>query len=214
MISVLAGLACVLAAENPPQQVIEITVELRQGSDWKPVSSQRVFHANDDIRFRLRSRIPGYLYVLNHASSGERAWLYPRPNQGFSNHVEIDKVYLVPDTKGSFIVGGEPGFDVTYWMITPESQDISAADPATRTKPGSLLPRCREGLLRARGVCEDQQAGPHSVSDSSEIPPLFSSSGGLISRDLKFQTSEPAIRISTPEPQSGSIVYALWIAHR
>ncbi|MBV8551432.1 MAG: DUF4384 domain-containing protein [Acidobacteriaceae bacterium] len=214
-IAALAGACLVAAAEQAAQQAVEVTVELRTGDTWKPVPSQTVFHANDDIRFRLRSQIPGYLYVLNHESGGDQSWLYPRPEQQNPNRIEVNKTYLVPDSKGSFIVGGEPGFDITYWMITPEQMSVagSADRPGKSVKPNTLLPRCRDELLKARGVCEDPQAGPHTLSDSPDLPPLFAAPGGLVSRDLKFQSNRPSVRILTPEPQSGSIIYALWIAH-
>jgi hypothetical protein len=68
--------------------------------------------------------------------------------------------------------------------------------------------------LRARGSCEDKQAGPHAVTDPAELPPAFASSGGLVSRDLTFKTGSPDVQVSTPEPLSESIIYALWIAHQ
>lgn len=210
----MAGAILLQSADPSVQQVIDITMEQRQGAEWKSVSARKVFQVNDDIRFRLRSRIPGYLYVQNHESGGDRNWLYPRAAQDGSNLIEVDKTYTIPDAKGSFLVGGQPGFDVTYWMITPSALDLTAENKPANAKPNTLRPRCEQRLLRARGVCEDQQAGPHPVADSTEIPPLFAASGGLVSRDLKFQTSQPGIRISTPDPQSGSIVYALWIAHK
>lgn len=201
-------------SESPrPRKTIEITIEQRQGSEWKPVNSQKVFHADDVIRFRVRSQIPGYLYVQNHESGGVKTWLYPRSGNTTSNHVEADIVYLIPDSKGSFSVGGQPGFDITYWMISPTPFTISDNEEGGAGKPNTLLPRCN-GPLRARGACEDQQAGPHAVTDPAEIPPAFSASGGLVSRDLTFKTGKPAIEVSTPEPLSGSIIYALWIAHQ
>jgi hypothetical protein len=148
---------------------------------------------------------------LNHESGGVQTWLYPRPEATSTNRVEVDNVYLIPETPASFTVGGQPGFDVTYWMISPNPITISDAGENV-SKPGTLLPRC--GSLRPRGVCEDKQAGPHQITDANEIPPAFSLSGGLISRDLIFKNGSPSIQVSSPEPLSDSIVYALWIAHQ
>jgi hypothetical protein len=208
--------ALLLLASNSAQyqQVIDITLEQRQGSDWKPVSSQKVFHSADDIRFRLHSQMAGYLYVMNKDSGGRRNWLYPRTAQTGTNHIEVDKTYIIPDAKGSFLVGGQPGFDVTYWMIAPSALDLSTGDGTVTAMPNTLLPRCQPRLLKARGVCEDQQAGPHPVLDPDEIQRLFSNYKGLVSRDLKFQAGQPDIRISAPGAPSGSITYALWIAHQ
>jgi len=195
------------------RKVIEITIEQKQGSEWKPVNSQKVFKANDVVRFRLRSEIPGYLYVLNHESGGVKSWLYPRSGSTASNYVDVDNTYLIPDSKGSFTVGGQPGFDITYWMISPTALGISSADETGGSKPSTLLPRC-SGTLRARGSCEDEHAGPHAVTDPNDVPPAFSASGGLVSRELTFKTGKPEVQVSTPDPLSGSIIYALWIAHQ
>ncbi len=200
-------------AATPARKTIDITIEQRQGSEWKAVSAQKVFRANDVVRFRLRSQIPGYLYVLNHESDGVKSWLYPRGNSAESNYVDMDRVYLIPDTKGSFTVGGQPGFDVTYWMISPTSLAVSSGSDGEAPKPNTLLPRC-DGQLRSRGGCEDKQAGPHAVTDPAEVPPAFAASGGLVSRDLTFKTGSPGVQVSTPEASSESIIYALWIAHQ
>jgi hypothetical protein len=200
-------------ATSPPRKTIDITVEQREGSEWKPVSAQKVFRTNDVVRFRLRSQVPGYLYVMNHESDGVKTWLYPRSSAAGNNYVAADNVYLIPDDKGSFSVGGKPGFDVTYWMISPTVLSVDSGTTGQRDKPNNLLPRC-DGPLRARGACEDKQAGPHVVTDPSEVPPAFSASGGLLSRELTFKTGTPGVQVSTPEPVSESIIYALWIAHQ
>lgn len=197
-----------------PRKTIEVTIEQRVGSEWKPVSAQKVFRANDIVRFRFRSQIPGYLYVLNNESDGVKTWLYPRAEMGGSNYVDVDNVYIIPNAKGSFTVGGQPGFDVTYWMISPTSLAVDSSINGTKgDKPSSLLPRC-DGPLRARGGCEDKQAGGHPVTDPGDVPPAFASSGSLVSRDLTFDSGKPSVQISTPEASSGSIIYALWIAHK
>lgn len=211
--AVCVGLtALLLSAREQPQQVVEVTVEKRQADVWQPVSSQTVFHANDDIRFRLKSQVTGFLYVLNHDSGGNQIWLYPRAEQQSVNRIEAQKSYLVPDDKGHFTVGGEPGFDVTYWMITPQQMSISEGEKKA-AKPSTLLPRCRDELFKSHGVCEDAQAGPHAVADSSALPPLLPNTSSLTARELSFDSKQDKVRVMAPAPQSGSIVYALWIAH-
>lgn len=201
-------------APGPARKTIDIIIEQRQGSEWKPVSAQKVFRADDVVRFRLRSQVPGYLYVLNHESDGVKTWLYPRAESGGTNYIDVDKPYLIPDGKGSFSVGGKPGFDVTYWMISPTRLSIDSTSNAGETsKRSTLLPRC-DGALRARGACEDKQAGPHAVTDPAEVPPALSAPGGLLGRELTFKTGRPEVQVSTPDPASESIIYALWIAHQ
>jgi Domain of unknown function (DUF4384) len=214
----LASVSAVLPAwgqETPTsvRKTIDITIEQRQGSTWKPVSAQKVFRKDDVVRFRLRSQVSGYLYVLNNESDGVKTWLYPRSNASEPNYISVDKVYVIPDEKGSFTVGGRPGFDVTYWMISPNPLPIDSSSAGDASKRSALLPKC-DGPLRARGGCEDKQAGPHTVTDPNDIPPAFSSSGALLSRELTFKTGTPEIQVSTPQPSSESIIYALWIAHQ
>ena len=194
---------------------VEVTIQQRTRSEWKPVNSKKVFRTDDVIRFQVQSQIAGYLYVLNRESGGARTWLYPRPNMPGGNHISAGTTYLIPDAKGSFSIGGTPGFDVTYWMISPSYFEIAGAEDSVKPTPApkSMRPRC-DGPLRARGDCEDSHAGAHVITNPSELPPAFLNSGGLVSRELSFQDGSSGVRVSTPDAPSGSITYALWIAHQ
>jgi hypothetical protein len=196
----------------PPTKVIEITIEQQQGPQWAPVSAQKVFHTNDRVRFRLKSQVSGYLYVLNHESQGTKTWLYPRPGTPRSNQIDASLTYVIPDTKGYFSVGGVPGFDVTYWMISPNALQTADLTTGQVDQGNKIRPRC-DGALRARGDCEDAQAGPRAITDLSKIFPNLANSGGLTPRELSFRANKPSIEIVSPEAASGSIIYALWIAH-
>jgi hypothetical protein len=61
--------ACQLAAlpddtfSDRPELAIHVSLELRHGDQWQPVNAQTVFHNNDEIRFRFRTSLGGYLYV-------------------------------------------------------------------------------------------------------------------------------------------------------
>lgn len=213
------ALAAVALAQPPPStesdSSIEVRLELRKNGEWQAVESTAVFSANDEIRFRFRTSFPGYLYVLNRASNGETDWLYPLPEQGQTSRVEPGPTYLIPGTRGSFVVGGTPGFDVTYWVVSPSPIETARpAMPEAASQPNTLIPRCREQVLKARGLCVDERAGPRPLSKPDQIPSELRQGAQLAARDLKFRAESGQTRISAKVSPTGVIVYEFRIAHR
>jgi len=212
------ALAVALAQDRPSAEAsssVEVRLELRKDSGWQTVESTSVFNANDEIRFRFRTAFPGYLYVLNRASNGETGWLYPLPEHGQTSRVEPGPSYLIPGARGSFVVGGTPGFDVTYWVVSPspiETQMPTMPEPASQ--PSTIIPRCREQVLRARGLCVDERAGPRPLYKPDQIPSELRQGGQLVARDLKFRAESGQTRISGKPSPTGVIVYEFRIAHR
>ncbi len=217
-ISGLALAAAALAQEPPSvdsSSSVEVRLELRKAEGWQPVESTAVFNANDEIRFRFRTSFPGYLYVLNRASNGETDWLFPRPEQGQTSRVEPGPAYLIPGTRGSFVVGGTPGFDVTYWVVSPSPLDTPRTTmPEPASQPSTLIPRCREQVLKARGLCVDERAGPRPLSQPEQVPSQLRQGAQLAARDLKFRAESGQTRISAKVSPTGVIVYEFRIAHR
>jgi hypothetical protein len=194
---------------------IEINLELHRADQWQTVDNQTVFHNNDEIRFRFRTSFSGYLYVLNRTSGGETVWLFPRPGQGQTSRVEAGPDYLVPGTKGSFAVGGAPGFDVTYWVLSPVAIESRATvPPAFGSQPNSLVPRCRTGALQARGICTDERAGPRPTKRAEDAPIALPASGRPIARDLQFHSEAGSTHITAPNVRDRIVVYEFHIAHR
>jgi hypothetical protein len=158
--------------------------------------------------------VGGFLYVLNHSSDGEVSWLFPLPEEGQRSRVEPGPEYLVPGARGSFVVGGRPGYDVTYWILSPAPMGTSEAALLTPgSQPSTLEPRCRSEMLRARGVCVDERAGPRSITRPEQAPLEALQGKSLVSRELKFQTKNDSTRISLPSFRSAVIVYEFLIAH-
>ncbi len=208
---------CELAQSSPPessQPAINVSLELWRGDQWQPVDPQTVFHTDDEIRFRFVTTIGGYLYVMNRSSDGDVSWLFPLFEEGQKSRVEPGPEYLIPGTRGSFVVGGKPGFEVTNWVLSSVPIDTrEAASPAPGSQPSTLEPRCRTETLRARGLCLDDRAGPRALTRRDQ--PLLKAlqNTPLVSRDLKFQRKNEATHISLPSPRSGVIVYEFLIAH-
>src|SRR5579871_5052048 len=108
------AMAALLRADDV--QRIRLTVEKQEGSAWKKVDSSLVFAAGDKLRFHISSNFAGYLYVMNHGTSGAYELLFPRSDTGADNHMEAGQEYIVPAAQGWFAVAGPAGYDTVYWL--------------------------------------------------------------------------------------------------
>jgi hypothetical protein len=190
-------------------QGIEVSLETRRAGVWRTTDPQTVLQAGDAIRFGFRSAAGGYLYVYCVSSSGEGAWLFPRPGQGQMNRVEPRADYVIPGFNGSFVVGGSAGFDTVYWVLSPVGLDMQI--PAQRgTQPSTLRPRCSEGPLKARGLCLDGRAGASPVRELDDLP--FALEKKLVARDLTFRAEDGVSRVSGAG--GGIVVYQFRVAHQ
>lgn len=194
---------------------VEVRLELRQGGQWQPVDVHTVFHNNDAIRFRFRSSFSGYLFVMNRTSDGQTSWLYPRPELRQDSRVEAGPDYLIPGTKGDFVVSGKPGFDVTEWVVS--SVPIAGPWPTIPefgSQPSTLLPRCRTEDLSASRSCLDSRAGPGPVRTGEAPAVPASGDRPLVARDLTFHTDGNTTHIAAPNVQRKIILYEFRVAHR
>lgn len=206
------------AADTPPS--VEITLEQYLSGEWKPVDPRTVFRANDQIRFRFQSTTGGYLYVLNRSSNGESEWIFPNVKTGRANEVEPGKAYLVPATEGAFVIEGTPGFDITYWLINPTplaDWENSLEQAAPQKVENTLLPRCREGGLKARGDggCLDDRAGAGPVKNTSALPAALGRADGLQPRGLRFHgKGSTSTTITAKGPAGTPLLYEFRVAHQ
>jgi len=192
---------------------VQIVIEQQKGDEWERVDAQKVFHSGDTVRFRFRASRGGYLYVLDRSSDKTTAWLFPHAGSEESKVAE-NVEYLIPEGQGAFEVAGSPGFDVTYWILSPTPIDRTATNvPTSGDETSTLEPRCRTEVLRARGLCTDERAGPQPLTNSGDLPLQPPESDKLKSRDLKFKTEEGATEITGLTNQSDVVVYEFKIAH-
>lgn len=197
-------LACPLASQQrrASAQRMEIDVERQSESGWKVVNPKTVFEQGDRIRFRFHSSFNGYLYVMNYGTSGGYTVLFPRQDTGRENRVAAGAGYVIPATDGVFRISGPPGHDVVYWLVSPVRLDRPGAESlVSPPRPATLLPRCDDTILRARGECIDHGAGPSAGNDQR-------------SRDLLFIEKEKRTVVAAPAPLEGPVVYEFRIAHR
>jgi hypothetical protein len=196
---------------------MELLLERREGSNWKTIDPGLVLAQNDFVRFRFRTNFDGYLYVTNFSTSGAYDLLFPNEKTGQENRVTAGKEYLVPATTTAFRISGPPGHEVVYWMVTP----VRLAEPAPHFEPPdhkatplTLIPRCDDAILHARGDCIDSSAGPKLVPRGEDIPQSLVGPADAGRRDLLFMRQKDTAVISSPAPLTGPVVYEFRLAHR
>lgn len=207
---------CASLAAQPRASRIEITVERRDGKDWKTVDPALVFEAGDVVRFRFKSSFDGYLYVTDYGTSGKYTLLFPRQETGQKNRIQGDKEYLIPATEAVFRVSGPPGYESVYWYVSPValgSPDLAPARP-TNYKPPVLLPRCDDTALRARGLCLDAAAGPKKIEEGDKVPDNLAPMRRSAARELTIFQQENQSVLSTVGPAAEPLLYEFRLAHK
>ena len=213
-------LACAVAAflNADDVQRIKLAVERQDGSVWKPVDSALVFAAGDKVRFKFSATFAGYLYVMNHGTSGAYELLFPRSDTGADNRIESQKEYIVPAAQGWFKVTGPAGHDIVYWVVSPVKlgNEVRALPPPPPHPdlPLSFKPRCDDTIFKSRGDCVDTSAGVKPLKDGEAVPKNLDSIATPTPRELLFIQEKGGTVVSSPSPLTGPVVYELRLAHR
>jgi hypothetical protein len=203
---------------------IDLVLEKKEGTSVRTVEPNYVFSAGDKLRFRLKSAVNGYLYVMNQGSSGVWQQLFPRDGVTQSRTVAAGKQYLVPASgSGWFQVTGPPGYDNVYFLISPV--DLGKSPPGSGSQQSSsseadaasfatATPRCDDELFRARGECLDTHAGLKPLDKGESLPEKFSQFSAMTSRDLIVVDNSSDTSVSSTEPFEGPSMYRFRIAHK
>jgi len=169
------------------------------------------------LRFRFRTNFDGYLYVTNQNTSGKYEQLFPRDETGQDNHIVSGKDYQVPATSFAFRIDGPPGHEVVYWLVSPAKLTDTPARPALpaggNTPPLTLMPRCDDGVMKARGDCVDTSAGPKLIPREVDVSKDLAAANAA-SRELLFVREQNTAVISSHAPLTGPIIYEFQLAHR
>jgi hypothetical protein len=196
---------------------MELMLERLDGATWKTIDPALVLAQGDHVRFRFRTNFDGYLYVTNQSTSGKYEQLFPREETGQDNRILAGKDYQVPATSVAFRIAGPPGHEIVYWLVSPARlTDVPARPtlpPTGNTTPLTLMPRCDEGVLKARGDCVDSSAGPKLIPRDVDVSKDLSAANAA-SRDLLFMRQKDTAVISSPEPLTGPVIYEFQLAHR
>lgn len=202
---------------------MEIVLEQRTGDDWVVRDPGHVFENGDRVRFRLTTNFAGYLYVMNHGTSGDYSLLFPRKETGRDNEIEADQEYVVPATEGAFRITGPAGHEVVYWVVSPVewTQGGGVAPyrplpppPEPSPAPPRLEPRCDETILRARGDCVDPSAGLQKIEGSHNLPQNLKQMPHADARQLLFLKKDESSVVSAPPSTVGPVVFEFRLAHR
>lgn len=200
---------------------MEIMVERRDAGAWRLVDPNLVFAQNDRVRFRFRTNFEGWLYVMNHSTSGKYEQLFPHQETGQDNRVRAGREYVVPATQAAFRIAGPPGHEILYWMITParllgkgiEYRPLPPPPPADKQNPKNMTPRCDDALLRARGDCIDTSAGPRLVARGAPLPDNLAAIQ-QDPRDLVIMRQKNTAVVASPVPLAGPVIYEFHLAHK
>jgi hypothetical protein len=215
-IILVCAMAVLLRADEV--QRIKLAVERQDGSAWKPVDSALVFAVGDKLRFKVSATFAGYLYVMNHGTSGAYELLFPRSDTGADNQIDAHKEYIVPAVQGWFKVTGPAGHDIVYWVISPVKlgNEFRALPPPPPHPdfPLSFKPRCDDTIFKSRGDCVDTSAGVKPLKEGETVPRNLESIATPTPRELLFIQEKGATVVSSPAPLTGPVVYELRLAHR
>jgi len=198
---------------------MEIQLERFDGSAWHVVDPGLVLDQGDRVRFRFHTDFDGYLYVMNQNTSGKYEQLFPREETGQDNRITAGKEYQVPATSTVFRIAGPAGFEIVYWMVTPARLTDAPPRPEPPSvnrppKPITLIPRCDQTMLQARGQCIDNTAGPKMVPQDAELPQNIKGAAGMTPRDLVFLRQNDTSVISSPQSLTGPVIYEFRLAHK
>jgi hypothetical protein len=216
----LAPALLALGADSLPQPQkptpgayrMEIMLDRMDGADWHGIDPGLVLGSGDRVRFRFRTNFDGYLYVSNRGSSGKYEQLFPRQDVGEDNRILSAHEYQVPVTSWMFRIGGPPGYETVYWLVSPTP--LTAGGPQHESRPVTLHPRCDDTILKARGDCVDSSAGPRLVPRGEPLPDALAKASGAIRPDLLLMRQENTAVIASPVPLTGPVIYEFRLAHR
>jgi len=201
---------------------IEIVVERSEHGEARRADPSQVFRTGDLVRFRFRATFNGYLYVMNHASSGSFVLLFPKEETGTMNRIEAGREYLVPMTdNGWFRLEGPPGYEIVYWLVSPvrlsDGRSALAVPklpaPAPHLNP-SVTPRCDDAIFRARGECIDHAAGLKPLGKNAALPENLAGFSSAASRELTFLKSNKSAAVAVQDDSEEPFLYTLRLAHR
>jgi hypothetical protein len=197
-----------------PELQMRIVLEQKNGSAFHVVSPQHIFKTGDMIRFRVSSSSDGFLYVSDRAASGKYSDLFPA--EGADNRLEHGKDYRIPaSTRAWFRIESPVGYETVFFTFT-SSPAIRRNQlgkpygrPAPPATPAELIPRCDDALFRARGECQDVNAGPSAVPAG-----ILANSDALTPRDVSIVQGTDGSVVAPAGPGNTPLVYEFRIAHR
>jgi len=222
----LAGLSALPAQESNSTGFLSIRLEQKTGNNSKAVPQTTVFHNGDILRFRLTSRVAGYLYIVDKGTTGETTTLFPvDAGSGGKNRVEADRAIVVPAVgDGWFEVAGPSGFDTIYLLVSatpivlppgalPEGPPEHKSPDVPATPPSNLLPRCNDEIFKARGDCVDASAGVAPLPADAPVPRELTPYAKFASRDIILMDDGEGVTVKPAPSAKLPLIYTFRLAH-
>ena len=208
-----AAPAAKTAATRP---ALRITLEKKaKDGTIQAVASDHVFEVGDTVHFKLQSDYDGYLYVMNQGTSGKFATVFPSADAGSDNRVHQGQMFSIPSIDESwFEINGPAGFDVLYFLLSPEA--IATPPLSAFVAPGpvsSLRPRCNDAVFKARGECTDISAGPAPVPRDAVLPAPLVPIAGMASRDITVVKKQGTVTVGSNGSRTAPVIYTFRMAH-
>ena len=199
------------------QPALRISLQMRQpDGKVQPIASDHVFAIGDMVQFRLESEFDGFLYVVDQGSSGRFTTVFPTSQAGADNRVHRGQSFSIPaDGDSWYAISGPSGFDVLYFLLSPEP--LAAPPASSFAAPGpasSLKPRCNDAIFRARGECTDTTAGPAALPDDAPLPAPLAPIARTASRDITIVNKKDGATVGLKGSNSEPVIYTFRLAHQ
>ena len=220
MVLLLGASATLWAQSSAPAKVqpaLQITLEKKlPDGKIQTMASDHVFDTGDVVHFRVQSEFDGYLYVMDQGTSGRFTTVFPTSEAGADNRVRKGQSFSIPAADGSWYeIGGPPGFDVLYFLLSPEP--LSSPSAGSFSAPGpvsSLVPRCNDAVFRARGECTDVTAGPAALPKDAPLPAPLAPMAGMATRDITIVQKKDGVTVAAKGNTSAPVIYTFRMAHK
>lgn len=105
-------------SQHAPLGLRYSVLKQKRDGTFEEISPDAVFHAGDRIRLSVMSNQEGYLYIIEHGTSGKWRPLYPPPG-GDEAKLVPGTEYLIPGGKDEFFqFSGDPGDEKLFVLLT------------------------------------------------------------------------------------------------
>jgi hypothetical protein len=203
------------AAAAPPALHISLERKLPDGK-VEAMASDHVFDTGDVVHFRVESEYDGYLYVMDQGTSGRFTTVFPTAEAGADNRVHRGQTFSIPSQEESWYqISGPAGFDVLYFLLSPDALAPPVASSFAAPGPvSSLKPRCNDAVFRARGECTDINAGPAPLPKGEPLPAPLAPMAGMASRDITIVQKKDGVTVGSKGNTRGPVIYTFRMAHQ
>ncbi|HMV50467.1 MAG TPA: DUF4384 domain-containing protein, partial [Blastocatellia bacterium] len=175
---------------------LEVIVYLQEeNGSLTPVAPQRKFHQGEKVKVRIESNFRGYLYIVNHGTSGTKRLIFPDHQE--SNRIQPGTAYLLPSTY-EIAFDENAGFETLQVIVSP--QRLPVLDAALKQEEGKLTSNqivAIEGYWKSTAP---NQAGIFTVPKEEQRPQSAFDKDKGTTTVLSDGSRDPAFKRRPPAP--------------